>query len=189
LRRWRNQGIHVQVLDGRHPAESAGGHAPGAKDVPPAGEAAFARRDHRLFRDDGLLPPRHAMRTSKGPIPSRPGAAKDVLAAAAVAVPFLLWGGKYLGQDLWWDEITALIYYSLQPIKETINHLESTNNHIFFSLVINVFTRMIGERDFYALIDRVPLLRGLQLACGAVTVPVHLSARAEVLRPGTAWPP
>jgi hypothetical protein len=120
------------------------------------------------------------MKTSQRPNPS-----SVALGAAAVALPWLFWGLKYLGQDLWWDEITSLIYYSLQPFKETVNHLESTNNHIFFNLVINAFTRVIGERDFYALIDRLPLLRGLQLAFAAVTVLFTYRIGSKFLAPGT----
>jgi hypothetical protein len=107
-----------------------------------------------------------------------------MVGATAVAAPCLWWGGKYLGQDLWWDEITSLIYYSLQPFRETVNHLESTNNHIFFNLVINAFTRLIGERDFYVLMERVAVLRGLQLAFAAVAVYFTYRIGSKFLSPG-----
>ncbi len=116
------------------------------------------------------LPRRRAMSTRKGKTLSSPSAARDALAAAAIVLPFLWWGIAYLNRDLWWDEIISLLYFSLQAFKDTAGHLESTNNHIFFNLVSNVFTRAVGERDFYALIDRASLLRSLQFAFAAATV-------------------
>ncbi|HWN82589.1 MAG TPA: glycosyltransferase family 39 protein [Candidatus Udaeobacter sp.] len=127
------------------------------------------------------------MRTSRGASLPRFGLTDTVLPLISVVLPLLVWCARYIGQDLWWDEITSLIYYSLQPLKETVRHLESTNNHIFFNLLINVFTRLIGERDFYVLMDRVPLLRGLQLAFGVVSVVITYVTGRRFFSPGTGW--
>ncbi len=85
-------------------------------------------------------------------------------------LPFIYWLHRIIPQDGWWDELYSLREYTLVNIKTTVTLFSDTNNHIFFNLLNNIFTNIIGVRDFYDLLDHLSALRILQAFFSCITI-------------------
>jgi hypothetical protein len=97
---------------------------------------------------------------------------------AAATLPLLFWAAAHLGDELWWDEIVSLRTYALVSFKETVTSFFDTNNHIFFNLLNNAYTRILGSRDFFWWLDKTYLLRLPQLLVACATLwYCHATAR------------
>ncbi|MCB9191808.1 MAG: glycosyltransferase family 39 protein [Flavobacteriales bacterium] len=73
--------------------------------------------------------------------------------------PLLLWMWHHVHQDAWWDELISLKDYALVSFETTRTSYPEPGNHIFFNLFDNLVSRLIGERDFYELLDNLWKLR------------------------------
>jgi hypothetical protein len=105
------------------------------------------------------------------------GPQKRVLSRSQEAVflglalaPFIWFVSTNLNNDLWWDEIVSLRTYTLVSFTQTITTFLDTNNHILFNLINNAYTRLLGERDFYDLIEKTSQLRILQAFFACATL-------------------
>ncbi len=84
--------------------------------------------------------------------------------------PIVYWSVYHLNQDLWWDELVSLQDYILVDYEITKTNYTEPNNHIFFNLVNNFYTRLINIRDLYEILDHVHILRLLQLLLSLATI-------------------
>lgn len=85
-------------------------------------------------------------------------------------LPLGYWTLLQLGQDLWWDELISLKNYALADLTTNVTVNPDMNNHIFFNLLNNLYSRLIGQRDFYELIGRPYYLRFFQLIISSGTI-------------------
>ncbi len=84
--------------------------------------------------------------------------------------PLGYWAYLQLGQDLWWDELISIKNYALADLSTNVTVNPDMNNHIFFNLLNNLYTRLIGQRDFYELLGHPVYLRAFQLLISAGTI-------------------
>lgn len=61
--------------------------------------------------------------------------------------------------DFWNDEIYTLKEFVFVPFSQTLTDYHSTNNHIFFNLINNLYLKIIGVDSLFSLMDRPYLLR------------------------------
>lgn len=87
--------------------------------------------------------------------------------------PFAYWLSLHLNQDAWWDEVLSLKKYALVNIKTTLTSYPDPNNHIFFNLLNNGYSYLLGTGGLYEALDQLFFYRTLQalfaLACMAYT--------------------
>lgn len=102
--------------------------------------------------------------------PKQKSTIKEDLAIIAVLAPFLFWAFRLINMDFWYDEIFSLVHYTFVPLKRTIADYSTPNNHIFFNLINNIFIRIIGIRDLYALMDKPFIIRILPLGCMIISL-------------------
>ncbi len=87
------------------------------------------------------------------------------------SLPFFLWLGlRYLSLDFWYDEVNSLKTFIFVPLLRTITDYETTNNHIFFNLMSNIYLKLMGIKDIYALMDNPATIRLLVLLFSGVTL-------------------
>ena len=85
-------------------------------------------------------------------------------------IPLFIGFTECLNKDLWWDEIISLKDYALVSLKTTTTLYPDPNNHIFFNLINNVFTNVIGKRDFFDALDGASWLRLIQFCFSFITL-------------------
>ena len=95
--------------------------------------------------------------------PTQKPTIREDLAIIAVFAPFLFWVFRLINMDFWYDEVFSLVHYTFVPLQETIANYSTANNHILFNLINNIFIRLIGIRDLYALMDQPFIIRILPL--------------------------
>ncbi len=69
----------------------------------------------------------------------------------AIALPFLFWLFRYMGMDLWYDEVFTLKNFVFVPLGKTVTDYSFPNNHIFYNLINNVYLKAIGVKDLFSL--------------------------------------
>ncbi|MDB3905277.1 glycosyltransferase family 39 protein [Crocinitomicaceae bacterium] len=76
----------------------------------------------------------------------------------------------HLQADFWNDEIYSLTHFSFTPIENTLIDYHTTNNHIFYNLINNIYLKTIGVSSLYELMDAPYILRILPLIYGIITL-------------------
>ena len=76
----------------------------------------------------------------------------------------------HLKADFWNDEIYSLTHFSLVSTETTIVDYHTTNNHIFYNLINNIYLKFLGISSIYELMDASYILRILPLMYGLVTL-------------------
>lgn len=84
--------------------------------------------------------------------------------------PLVYWVLHHIGQDAWWDELISLKDYALVEYKTTVTTYPDPNNHILLNLINNAFCRIMGMQDLYQALDRLYLLRVVQLIFTLITI-------------------
>lgn len=107
---------------------------------------------------------------------------KEPVLLAAIVAPFGCWlVVKYLGLDFWYDELYTLRHFVCVPLRETVTSYIAPNNHIFFSLISNVYLKLLGIATPYEAMDAAWRLRLLPLAATLGTlVYVYLIGRRHL---------
>jgi len=91
---------------------------------------------------------------------------------------YLLWGSiivfyllvsRLINRDLYYDEIYSLVHYVFAPLKQTTGVYKDLNNHVFFSLLCNLYMRVFPA-DLGWLMDRPWVIRMPLLAFSGVTI-------------------
>jgi len=75
----------------------------------------------------------------------------------------LFFGSLYIYDDLRHDEALSLNSFALQDFSRTATYYPEPNNHFFFNIVNNIFSRAIGVRDIHTALDYIYVFRLLQL--------------------------
>lgn len=102
----------------------------------------------------------------------------EALVLAAIVLPFLAWLTRFINLDFWYDEVFTLTNFVLVPLSKTFTDYSFPNNHVLFSLLSNLYLRVIGIPGPGPLLDRPWILRILPLcfSLGAL-VYVYLTGR------------
>lgn len=64
-----------------------------------------------------------------------------------------------INNDFWQDEVYTLEYFVFVPLKTTLFDYHSTNNHIAFNAVVNLFARALGMKNTCDALEMPYLLR------------------------------
>ncbi len=75
-----------------------------------------------------------------------------------ITVPFFLLLIRLFDRDFYSDEMYSLVHYILVPIRQTVWDYKNLNNHFLFSLLCNLYTKVIGC-DLGTLMDKPFLIR------------------------------
>ena len=94
----------------------------------------------------------------------------EIICLSLPVAALFVYGVANLNAGLWWDEIISLRGYALVPILQTVTTYNEPNNHILFNVLYNFYTAILGQRDFYAWIDHVYILRIPQLLFSLMTM-------------------
>jgi hypothetical protein len=86
-------------------------------------------------------------------------------------IPFGYWLLSYINIDLWYDEVYSLKNYVLKDWSVTTLEYTLPNNHIFFNLIQQSFTRVLNYRTMVEVAEHAYLFRVFQ---GIVTVLIAL---------------
>lgn len=87
-----------------------------------------------------------------------------VIGYSLVLVLFLAWLTHWFRLDLWYDEAFTLTNFVLVPLKTTVTDYSFPNNHVLFSLLSNLWLRLLGIGSVGPVLDRPWLLRVIPLA-------------------------
>ena len=110
---------------------------------------------------------------------------------AVLAFVLILFGGwlarHYLGLEFWYDEVYTLRHFVLVPWRTTLTDYHFPNNHLLFSLLLRLWTGLLGATGFADLVEAPERTRLLPLlfSLGAI-VQVFRTARRFVGR-GESW--
>ncbi|HEY5998238.1 MAG TPA: hypothetical protein VI078_02935 [bacterium] len=89
----------------------------------------------------------------------------------ALATPFFwLAAHNYLQLDFWFDEIATLENYVMVPLAKTVTDYTYPNNHVFFSLLMNLAFKAFHIHNFNHLLDHPRIARLIMLAISAATL-------------------
>jgi len=83
---------------------------------------------------------------------------------------FILIHIGHLQADFWNDEIYSLTHFSFAPLENALFDYHTTNNHIFYNLINNIYLKIIGVSSLYELMDSPYILRILPLTYGIVAL-------------------
>lgn len=72
--------------------------------------------------------------------------------------------------DFWYDEVLSLEEFILVPIQKTLTDYSVPNNHIFFSLLMNIWLKLWGVETFAQAANNVLIVRSLPLVFTVVTM-------------------
>ncbi|MFH1060026.1 MAG: hypothetical protein V1797_15290 [Pseudomonadota bacterium] len=104
------------------------------------------------------------------------------------AGPFLAWqAAGPLGNDFWYDEVVSLREFILAPIWQPLTQYPYPNNHVFFSLLANLFLKGLGLDQPNHLLLHPYLLRGLPLGLTLLALALGFRALRERLGPAVAF--
>ena len=65
----------------------------------------------------------------------------------------------FINNELWQDELYTLKHFVLVPVQKTVTDYHSTNNHVVFSLIENMYLKAIGVRELSSILDRPYIAR------------------------------
>ncbi len=72
--------------------------------------------------------------------------------------------------DFWYDEVLSLEEFILVPLQKTVTDYSVPNNHIFFSLLMNIWLKLWGIETFAQAANTVFIVRSLSLIFAAITM-------------------
>ncbi len=90
---------------------------------------------------------------------------------------FIYWVGKQLNSDLWYDEVCTFNLFVMKPWDGTLFNYIVPNNHVFYSIILQCYTRIFNLRSDAGLVENIVLLRslGLFFSIGVIVYTVKLS--------------
>ena len=83
---------------------------------------------------------------------------------------FILIHIGHLQADFWNDEIYSLTHFSFAPIENALLDYHTTNNHIFYNLINNIYLKILGVSSLHELMDAPCILRILPLIYGLIAL-------------------
>jgi hypothetical protein len=102
---------------------------------------------------------------------------KLFLALAGLVVLHCIVQWNYLFLDFWSDELYTLENFALVPISRTLTDYHLPNNHVFFSLLLNLVLGLFGIESVSEILDHPDWLRaGMMLISSTTVVLVFLTA-------------
>ena len=103
------------------------------------------------------------------PEPTAQGsAARDLAWIALAAAPGLaIAAARQIGVDFWYDEVRTLRQVVLVPLETSATDYLEPNNHVLFSILANLWCRLIGVGDLAAALDRPEAMRLLPFLLAA----------------------
>lgn len=102
----------------------------------------------------------------------------DTLISLGLTGLFLYLLKPLYGVDFWYDEVMSLEEYILVPLKKTVTDYSAPNNHVFFSVLMNVWCRLWGISTFAQAAENVVIIRLLPAIITALTIiAVHATAK------------
>ncbi|MEP7257428.1 MAG: hypothetical protein ABI687_03550 [Flavitalea sp.] len=78
---------------------------------------------------------------------------------------------SFLNNDLWQDELYTLDNFVLVPVTRTLTDYHTTNNHIVFNFVANIYLKIIQTDNLGDLLDNPLLIRILPYLFTLISVP------------------
>lgn len=82
----------------------------------------------------------------------------------AAVVPLALCASR-LNHDLWTDEVYTLTMFASRPVTEIARDYSAPNNHVFYSIALHMWLRLVEPLANAEFVLRLP---GLALACAAL---------------------
>ncbi len=93
-----------------------------------------------------------------------------------------IWIFLNLDRELWCDEIISLNTFALTDIHTIVTYYPDVNNHLLFNLFNFFYTKMVGMRDFYDILEDPTVIRMLPAIFSFVTI-VYVFATAKKFFP------
>jgi len=114
------------------------------------------------------------------PAPTAPGSARRDLAwiALAAAPGLAIAAARQIGVDFWYDEVRTLRQVVLVPLGVSATDYREPNNHVLFSILANLWCRLLGVGDLRAALESPAALRLLPFLLAAPG-PILLGAAAR----------
>ena len=81
----------------------------------------------------------------------------------ASCIPFIFWNIKNINLDLWYDEIYTLEKYVFVPLVKTVTYYNAPNNHVFFSLLLNLYLKILNIQKIATILQAPYVIRILML--------------------------
>lgn len=83
-----------------------------------------------------------------------------------------------MAKDFWYDEVVSLEQFILVPLKKTVTDYPYPNNHIFFSILMNLWCKLWGITIFAEAADNILTVRLLPLLISITSVfAVYITGR------------
>lgn len=73
-------------------------------------------------------------------------------------------------QDFWYDEVLSLEEFILVPLSKTVTDYQVPNNHIFFSILMNLWLKLCGINTFTEAANTILVVRLLPLLIALITL-------------------
>ena len=75
----------------------------------------------------------------------------------------------FINNDFWQDEIYSVYHFVFVPAKTTITDYHTTNNHILFSLILNLYRTLFGFQQI-SVLNQPWLLRIIPFIISVINV-------------------
>lgn len=77
----------------------------------------------------------------------------------------------FINNELWQDELYTLDNFVLVPVSKTLTDYHSTNNHLIFSLLSNIYLKIAGISNLHTLMESPWIIRLLPYCITLLTIP------------------
>ncbi|MBN2301285.1 MAG: hypothetical protein JXN60_02085 [Lentisphaerae bacterium] len=113
-------------------------------------EALYALDDNESIKQPALFYQHHQQRQLF----------YEVMLPILFVAPFMVYVvTQYLTSDFWYDEVNALQTFIFVPLIKTVTDYHTTNNHVFFDVLSNIYMKLLGIKDIYTLMDIPGVMR------------------------------
>lgn len=87
----------------------------------------------------------------------------------------------FLNNELWQDELYTLDNFVLVPLAKTITDYHSTNNHIVFNLISNIYLKAIRVNTLSKLLDNPFIIRVVPYGMTIASIPAFYFSTKKIL--------
>ncbi|HEX2629820.1 MAG TPA: hypothetical protein VHM26_12430, partial [Chitinophagaceae bacterium] len=78
----------------------------------------------------------------------------------------------FINNDLWQDELYTLDNFVLVPLSRTVSDYHTTNNHVTFNVICNVYCKLIGVKDLRQLLENPWIIRVVPYFFSLMAIPL-----------------
>lgn len=84
-------------------------------------------------------------------------------------VPFSFWIFKYINVDMWFDEVYSFDNFVMVDFGNPLFNYPLPNNHVFYSFISQILTKLLNMKDLYQIAEQVYLFRFFQVLVTIIT--------------------